>query len=183
MYGGHAADGPRLDTCEMMDASRQSWTPMSTLVRETAAPAGVACNGCVYAIGGDITPRLTQVLDTALNVWQKKADLPVDCDWGPAAVVVKDLIYVVGGRSKACLCYNPRQDIWTTLSQPHVHHIYGAATELNGRIMVGGGRDVDYTSMDDVEVYDPANDNWRKMVLTLPKILHGHRMLALPLFE
>ena len=116
---------------------------------------------------GVIAP--TAAIDTP---WTARANMPTPRA-AVAAVVLDDLIYVIGGKgafssSDAVEAYDPVTDTWATKAPLPTPRASLAATVVDGKIYTFGG--IDYTGIDGfggtgaaydvVEIYDPATDTW-----------------------
>lgn len=133
-----------------------------------AAHAVVATADAIYALAGtgrDGKP----VLDVERfdgKTWTRETALPGERLNAPAAAVIGDTIYLIGGFGTttnrpvtAVHRYNTRTRGWSDaapLPAPRGGH---AAIVLNGRIhVIGGGNST--STIDDHSVYDPAANKW-----------------------
>jgi N-acetylneuraminic acid mutarotase len=133
-----------------------------------AAHAVAATATAIYALAGtgrDGKP----VLDVERfdgKVWTRDASLPGEGLNAPAAVVIGDTVYLIGGFGTttnqpvtSVQRYHTRTRVWSDaapLPAPRGGH---AAVVLNGRIHVIGGGNATST-IDDHSVYDPAANAW-----------------------
>ena len=127
----------------------------------------------VYVIGGyvDVVPTAAVWRYTpSTERWDALPSLRV-ARGSPAAAVVGDTIYVVGGsrdeqgQTTGAMSSVERYEIgdaaWTLLDQdmPTPRHHHGAAA-VNGNVLVVGGRNDDDLSLDAVEQFNPETGRW-----------------------
>jgi N-acetylneuraminic acid mutarotase len=132
------------------------------------APAAVALDGKIYVIGGfgTVTNRPTsEVLVFTLKTkqWGRATDLPAPRG-GHAAVVMNNLIHVVGGgNSRSTIAdhsvFDPATNHWS--KRAPLPHAEGspAAVVFGGKLYAIGGRSGP-RDFGDMFVYDPARDSW-----------------------
>ncbi len=138
----------------------------STLYGHTA----VSYKHFIYVFGGASSSSFygeyfsfgTFVLDTVNKTWSRKADMPSNC-LGGSSVVYRDIIYVLEGREKCCMSYDPDLDQWETHSKPTVAHDRPTAVVWKDRILLCGGVE---TSV--IEEYNPDTDTWSQWKHQLP---------------
>jgi N-acetylneuraminic acid mutarotase len=89
------------------------------------------------------------------------ADMPEPRIAG-AAATLGDFIYVAGGAggSNALLRYDPSRNEWNRLAGLSESREHTAATVLEGKLYVLGGRWSGAGELTSVEIYDPATDTW-----------------------
>ena len=90
----------------------------------------------------------------------------------PGVAVLNNKIYVTGGwvtqyddNSRSVECYDPDTNTWSKVANMNFARCQHALASLNGKLYaIGGlywsGPGYGFTVMDDVEVYDPADDTW-----------------------
>jgi N-acetylneuraminic acid mutarotase len=134
-------------------------------------------NGRCYTVGGEtaenghIALSVVEAYDPVTDQWTTLADMPT-ARIAPAAAVIDDVIYVVGGWRDAATtaesyldvveAYNPATDSWSTLRSMSEVHAFFTASAVDGKLYVMGGAQVPAPSAgtDIVEVYDPATNRW-----------------------
>ena len=133
-----------------------------------SAHAVVSTGDAIYAIGGTGIggAPVLEVERFDGHGWHDESTLPGEGLNAPAAAVVGERIYVIGGFGTTTnvpisdvLIYDTRSRTWRTaapLPAPRGGH---AATALNGKIHVIGGGNSRSTLADHSE-YDPAADRW-----------------------
>lgn len=93
----------------------------------------------------------TQEYDVQLKSWVYRAEMPIPCPEG-AAAIVRDAIYLVSGDGGACMRYQPSTDSWTLLTKMKFG-IPLSAVEWKGSLLVGG-----YSRT--YKEYDPDTESW-----------------------
>jgi N-acetylneuraminic acid mutarotase len=117
-----------------------------------------------------------QSYDTSTDTWKFLAPLPssiTDTD-GASAVAIQNQLYVVGGRAKLCLQYNPVSNTWAILQNTALQHYYGTAVILKGKIMLLGG-----STSDQIEEYDMEKNEWQLSSMRLPSKMQQHQTIIL----
>lgn len=146
------------------------WHARPDLRQARAAHAVVSTRTAIYALAG--TGPSGPVLEVERydgGQWVAETQLPGAGLNAPAAVVLGDKIYLIGGfntttnvPSSDVLVYDIAHAAWSTaapLPAPRGGH---AAAVLGGRIhVVGGGNS--RSTIADHSVYDPAADQWRNL--------------------
>jgi len=145
-----------------------TWQREPDLLAARAAHAVVATLSAIYVLGGtgaDGRP----VLDVERfdgKAWTRETTLPAEGLNAPAAAVVNDTIYLIGGFGTttnqplaSVRAYNVRTRQWSDaapLPAPRGGH---AAIVFEGRVhVIGGGNAV--STIDDHSVYDPKTNVW-----------------------
>ena len=136
--------------------------------------------GKIYVIGGYPTNRFSvtavQVYDSGANQWEMANRLPVSLNHSMAAAV-DGIVYVICGQTKTFItgpfldtvfAYDPATDEWTPRSPMPTARSGGAATVVDGKIYVAGGR---HPGGRDFAVYDPRQNTWT----TLPDLPGSQR--------
>jgi N-acetylneuraminic acid mutarotase len=157
--------------CGGDDATGPSWHEMPPLLHGRSAHAVVSDRETVYAIGGtgeDGRPVLA-VERFDGRVWTQVTTLPGEGLNAPAAVLMHDRIFVLGGfeattnvPTDRVLVYDTKTRKWSeapSLPAPRGGH---AAVVIGGRIHVVGGGDQASTLALHSE-FDPATGGWREL--------------------
>jgi N-acetylneuraminic acid mutarotase len=135
-------------------------------------------NGKVYLMGGldqsapsDSAIPTVFSYDLAADVWSKRADME-SSRFSPAATVLNDNLYVLGGYTNANQSadtitalasveqYDPTDDVWTYRSDMNQSRWGFQAVALNGKIYAFGGVTTGGVPVSSVEEYDPQVDSW-----------------------
>lgn len=146
------------------------WESAPEMRESRAAHAVVSARSGIYALAG--TGPDGPVLEVERfdgRRWTAETRLPGNGLNAPAAAVIKDTIYLIGGfntttnvPSSDVLTYDLRRKTWGSaapLPAPRGGH---AAVVLNGRIHVVGGGNSQSTLADHSE-YDPKTNQWRDL--------------------
>ena len=158
----------RMDRLDIYDPETNRWSkgPKMPTRRDPVSVAVVST--CLYVIGGfgwppalaGVGPLLTSIeeYDPRTHRWQKRGDM-LDLRYAFETVVVKDNIYLIGGRTDpeylaSVDVYNPQKESWRNISElPTPLSPYGAAA-VKGHIYVFGGYNRERGHIPDVLVYD-----------------------------
>jgi N-acetylneuraminic acid mutarotase len=148
-----------------------SWHEMPPLLYARSAHAVTGDRETVYALGGtgaDGEPVLA-VERFDGRVWTRVATLPGSGLNAPAAVLLKEKLYVIGGFEATSNVPTDRVHVWDTktrrwseaapLPAPRGGH---AAAMLGGRIHVLGGGN-ESSTLAQHTVFDPVADSWREL--------------------
>jgi len=161
-----------LRTVMLFDTVAGAWTSGAALPRGTDNVAVLGAGGVVHAIGGEARTA-HQVYDPAGNWWSAGPASP-RIRFASAATVLNGRLHLIGGwnydnGASASLAshdmFDPTTGAWTPLAPLATARNAAAATVLDGRIVVIGGRApgiraADQTSLASCEVYDPGADHW-----------------------
>jgi N-acetylneuraminic acid mutarotase len=161
-----------LRTVLLFDNATATWSSGAALASGTDNVAVVALAGRVHAIGGEARTA-HQIYDPVAGSWSAGPASP-RIRFASAAAVLGGRLHVIGGwnydnTSSASLAshdiYDPVAGIWTAAAPLATARNAAAATVIDGRILVIGGRAPgiranDQTSLASCEVYDPATDRW-----------------------
>lgn len=147
-----------LDTVEVFDPAgnggKGSWTTKQHLNTPRGAPAIVAVNGKIYAIGGqrqghdaiDTVEEFDPDANGGFGAWTTKPSVMPHPRQQSAAAVVNDKVYIIGGRVpgvgdiSSVDVYDPALDTWTTeASLPTARQLLGAEVVSGTIYAVGGG--------------------------------------------
>ena len=188
VIGGQGADKNKISSVERVQKNNRQWDILPDLPTSIQHPMGAAYGKCVYVFGGiDVTGHTTSayVYGKHMKSWRNLPDMPMVCSYG-SAVVLKGMIYIVGGFGCSCMSFDPILNVWTTLSQCRHEHADGPALAWKDKILVCGGRSNEAkrdngtagrTSV--IEEYDPEADNWAVSQIELPQRLSAHFMFAI----
>lgn len=144
------------------------WTPAASMQHPRAAHAVVATKDAIYALAGtgDGGAPIMEVERFDGEQWSVETKLPGAGLNAPAAVMLRDQIYLLGGfnmttnvPSDAVEVYDTKAHRWgfaTPLPAPRGGH---AAVVLDGRIHVLGGGNSE-TTLASHDVYDPETMTW-----------------------
>ena len=194
-----------IDNAWEYDPVNDSWKALAPLPTKRGSPVAEAVGGKIYVIGGAsmhpgsketaVHPRrphrslgTNEVYDPVTNTWATRADMPTARNHA-AVGVVRDKIYVIGGRVGAAFMttpasatdlveeYDPAADQWGPLkvSMPTPRSAMAWGT-YKGKIYVAGGEMRDekiFGAFRVVEALDPVANHWT----TLPPmaiVRHGH---------
>ena len=160
--GGHNRDRGVLSTVEEYDPKTDTWTRKADMPTPRCHMSISTVNGKIYAIGGvnqgPDWPAISVVeeYDPATDTWTKKADMPTSRSAFDTAAV-NGKIYAIGGNTGKWLVgpylstveeYDPVTDIWTKKADMPIERFELAASALNGKIYVVGGRSRPQTPFD-----------------------------------
>jgi N-acetylneuraminic acid mutarotase len=174
VVGGFTQNGIT-DRVEVWEAEKKNWSQLPSLPIPLHHTTVSVVNGKLYVIGGFTsklwTPFNTNYeYDPLKNKWSVKASMPTKRG-ALAAAEIDGKIYIVGGANKiknsltnspALEVYDPKNDTWKKLAPLTTPRDHMAASSLNGKIYVIGGRiDVDFrNNLDTNEEYDPETNHW-----------------------
>ncbi len=174
VVGGFTQNGIT-DRVEVWDAENENWSQIPSLPIPLHHTTVSAVNGKLYVIGGFTSNLWTPVntnyeYDPLKNKWAVKASMPTERG-ALAAAVIDGTIYIAGGANKinnslintpALEMYDPENDTWKKLAPLPTPRDHMAASSLNGKLYVIGGRiDVNFrNNLDTNEEYDPETNHW-----------------------
>jgi len=159
-----------LKSVEVFDTKEQKWSSISPLQIPRKGLAVVACNGKIFAIGGQQCSwnclGNVECYDPSTNKWTEVASL-TSPRRNASAIVVEDRIYVVGGYngSKAVgtvEMYDPVQNAWSKVESMAVCRSGASSVALDGTIFVVGG----FTGrcfLNSMEAYSMDSEQWSSM--------------------
>jgi N-acetylneuraminic acid mutarotase len=196
-----AACEPATNQTWALDLQDMRWLPMAPLPAARYAAVAQYIDGDLHVITGATEDRETISNDhfimpirapgtaaTALpplekQHWRQAPPIPAGGDHA-AAVVIDNLIYVIGGEHgharvtmdpaqccgtywvhKYLFRYDPKSEKWTRLADMAIgsSHIERQTVVIDGRILVLGGTGDKDIFVDEVQEYDPATDRWRRL--------------------
>ena len=91
-----------LDTNEMYDPEKDSWTSLQPLPTKRSGLAASAIDNNIYVLGGESTEKTfnnNEKYDTVAQTWSRESPLP-SARHGLSAVSIDDKIYVIAGGPK-----------------------------------------------------------------------------------
>lgn len=139
-----------LDLVDVYDPATDSWTHKQPLNTQRGAPAVVAVNGKIYAIGGKGEHRALDTVEEFNpdeNTWTTKQSRMPHPRIRSAAALADGKIYVIGGETigvngeiiSTVDVYDPSNDTWMTVAPlPTARRILGAAAVDSTIYAVGG---------------------------------------------
>ena len=178
------------DQFSAYDAKNDVWRVLSPLPAKRHHITLSSVQGKVYAMGGFYgalpdwqVQSSIFVYDPKLDVWASSGDMPTPRGEHVSAVV-KDKIYIIGGRlaetpntkhiddyveTRLTQVYDPKTNTWTRLADAPTPRNSAAAGVINGKIYVVGGRQNQHdpegrlrlNNLNTLEVYDPETDQWQ----------------------
>lgn len=155
VFGGGSGGGsayPVMSTVEAYDPATDTWTRKADMPRVNELLSTSVMGGKIYAIGGqreegafrDVYPTV-DMYDPATDTWTKKADAPLPRKVH-SACVLKDIIYVFGGRNviggwpqSTLFHYDPAADTWAAREDMPYEVATAAVSTVDGRIYLIGG--------------------------------------------
>jgi N-acetylneuraminic acid mutarotase len=184
--GGFSNQGV-VNTVEVFDPAAfngiGSWSPTPAMPTARHGLAVAVVNGKIYAIGGQGSSSLTNVVevyDPNSNSWSTTVTivnlrdgtlLDVPLALMPtvrvafAAAAVNGKIYAIGGGGadigglNTVEVYDPISNSWGTAASMPTRRTWVAAAVVNGKIYAMGGRNSSGVT-NTVEVYDPISNSW-----------------------
>ncbi|XP_076825297.1 kelch-like protein 36 isoform X2 [Clavelina lepadiformis] len=147
---------------EYYTPTTNKWTTMSPMKQGRHGNSLVACEGFLYAIGGQGDGLLFDFFDHLKSVeryqprkdeWNDVAPMTTARTWF-ASVAVGGFIYATGGESKEGTTeksvekYDVTANKWTRVSDMNYARSYHSACVMQGKIYVVGGSDVCCTTQD-----------------------------------
>ena len=145
---------------------KNMWTVMEGEASNTLHCSVTAFNEELYVIGGDEHLKRVDKYNPSLDEWKEFASMKTSraCH---CAVVVENLIYVLGGRDnsvchKSIECFSASTNHWTDRPSMNVARQFAGAAVSCGKIFIAGGySDTDFRSLEgSCEMFDPVQDQW-----------------------
>ncbi|KAI8507228.1 Kelch-like protein 24 [Branchiostoma belcheri] len=183
-YDSSKDDGCKyLDSVEVYDPNRNEWMEGKQLLNPVSSFAIASCDGKLYVIGGKgqtgVCSPQVQCYVSDKNCWETRAPMPRKGECINAALL-NSLIYVVGGKLPAILCYDPKADTWISLAERLTLWEFCGIAACNGKLYITGGSDREQRSteeadqsLDTVQCYDPGT-NTLTFSLPLPEAVNCH---------
>ncbi len=163
VLGGNDNDNIELDSVEYLNETTGSWCVTTGLPYALCDHAAVSYKQYLVVLKGSWGSGTNLLLDTVDKTWYEGHEMPLDYGFA-SSVVYRDRIYVLGGREKCCMSYNPDDCQWQTHSAPRGSHAEGSAAVVwRDRILLCGG---DKTL---IEAYNPDTDTWTDWKHSLPR--------------
>ena len=165
--GGHCRR--TLNTAEFYKIPTDEWNRIAAMKQRREEHALVSCEG-VFALGGKDGNKVlssVEILRELHREWKNVAPMQTP-RFLLAAVNCKGIIYAIGGQShihhttslKTVERYHAETDAWSYVSEMKKERFGHAACVLNGKIIVVGGRGINYNHVREIECYDPSADTW-----------------------
>ena len=187
--GGNAGMDVALSSVEFYEVAKNKWKTISSMNLPRRGNALVACNGCLYTLGGAENYYSVERLEKLSEKW--KLTKPMQTGRSNfAAVHLNGMIYAIGGendemaedlddfeRLKSVERYNPTENAWRYVKDMNFKRYNHCACVLNKKIFVFGGKDEKDQPIFKIESYNPANDNWVIVGETINEI-RGHSIVA-----
>ncbi|XP_067375116.1 kelch-like protein 4 isoform X2 [Channa argus] len=173
--GGH--DGwSYLNTVERWDPQARQWNYVASMSTPRSTMGVTALNGKLYAVGGrdgSSCLRSMECFDPHTNKWSTCAPM-AKRRGGVGVATYNNFLYAVGGHdapasnhcSRLSDCverYDPKTDMWTTVSSLSVPRDAVGVCLLGDRLYAVGGYD-GQTYLNTVQSYDAQNNEWTEEV-------------------
>ncbi len=157
------------------DLSRGAWDDSGSVAPRPFAGDHHAVEvlaGRLYLFGGFNTEGRTQIYDPAVDRWSLGAPMPF-AGASSASAVIGGRIYVAGGivgdsTTPEAAVYDPASDSWRRIAPMPAGRNHAASASDGRRLFVFGGRgkgsgdrNVVANGFADVQIYDPATNQWR----------------------
>jgi N-acetylneuraminic acid mutarotase len=181
-FGGQEDEGVPGVAVQAYDVATDTWTGRTSRVAVYKTNGVGKIGSKLYFSGGYNT--VGSLPDATARVWAydygrdqliRKADLPIVSAEGVSGVISGKL-YVLPGAcngnnypqpgycaeeaTRRFYRYDPATNTWVSRPQaPHFHR-NGAATVIDGKFYVTGGRDASGDFVTALDVYDPATNTW-----------------------
>uniref|UniRef100_A0A8C7XCQ7 Kelch-like family member 38b n=1 Tax=Oryzias sinensis TaxID=183150 RepID=A0A8C7XCQ7_9TELE len=185
VLGGLGPDRRLTSSVQRYNSMFNQWELIAPMPEAVLHPAVAATNQRIYVFGGEDVlknpVRLIQVYHIGRNMWSKMENRTVKNVSAPA-VVLKELIYIVGGYTRRMLAYDVKTNCFTVCANLKERKMHHSAIVLNNKLYITGGRYL--TGQDDVEdsnsfeVYDSLTDSWTSAG-SLPHKLFDHGSVTL----
>jgi N-acetylneuraminic acid mutarotase len=170
VVGGLDGFGRTLDSLEIYDLAKDTWTLGPIMPQAMHHPAIATDGKLIYVVGGFLglsrqTVDMAWAYDPNLREWRELAK-PGDFRGGAAATFLDGKLYLLGGVTDAGVTasaevYDPASDKWDNLPSMSLARQDLAAFALDGKVYAVGGRDSGTDTTDRVEAYDPKTGKWQ----------------------
>ncbi|XP_066274085.1 kelch-like protein 24 [Branchiostoma lanceolatum] len=179
------------DSTEVYSEETNSWNAAAPLKQAISSFGIASCCEKMYVFGGKIaSDRVTNVVqcyDPTQDEWTFAAPLPTWQYKCVSACTVNAKIYVV---SDCILCYNPKEDFYDFLAEPHSPWDLSSATAYGSEIFITGGylsasasqesrENNKDTCLCTAQCYN-VNSDAMVVVKSLPLPLWGHCSVTIP---
>lgn len=204
VFGGGGPDFKSLDSCVCYNPSTNVWETLANMPTKRSGTAGFLIQNKIYIVGGGFKKpdgnfqflTTVEIYDPLTNTWETGPAMDQPHDY-PAATLVGDTIYILGGHHpEACLggpktdpgfdyCerWTPGQKAWEKIAPLPTPRFAASALTRNDTIYTSGGvafTPDGFNNFDFFENYSPMNNQWHKDAeLTLPWPAAGQGMLCL----
>jgi len=164
------------------DAIEDSWRSgpnLPSIYPAVENPAVIEYNGEIYVFGGQTSPFSGAVnkaakFSTSFGKWTMLANMPT-ARGGNGAVVVNDLIYVVGGMTsagtslKTVEIFDPKTGNWSSSTNLTIARDNAGVIAIDDKIYAIGGRTRFVNEvLSSVEVFDPSTETWTILHTQMP---------------
>ena len=172
VLGGCDKDNQKLAVCEKFHMADGVWSSAAPMLEPLWRPLVAAAAGKVYIVPRDF-PSSTriQVYDVTANTFSWTAQLPQHPQniLGACLVAVDEKLYLLGGKQRLAVQYNPAVAQWTQLQlQPSATYDWGCCGVVHdGKLLLCGG---DTTGEDKnlVEEFDINTQQWKTTRIKIP---------------
>ena len=147
-----------------------SWTTKQPVPESVLDASGTSVDNKLYMVAGETSSNhisTLRIYDPVTDNWTIGPDLPGPAVEDPAVTEFSGKLYVFGGSTESlsgaitnAAVYDPELSAWTSLAPMPTARGGATAEELEGKIYVMGGIDVNGESLDTVEIYDPNTNIW-----------------------
>uniref|UniRef100_A0A0D6R9A4 Attractin/MKLN-like beta-propeller domain-containing protein n=1 Tax=Araucaria cunninghamii TaxID=56994 RepID=A0A0D6R9A4_ARACU len=167
------------------------WSTKASLPGKLTDHAVVGYNNDnVFIIGGakedgNVTNEVW-MYDAVLHSYTMRTPMP-EARYRFGAALVKDKIYVVGGRNislddneamvKSTFIYDIQANKWSRGKNSLEYHSDTCADSLDGKVYMIGGYGANYSYLNVAEVYDPVMDDWSSLP-SMPTARGDHMCVA-----
>lgn len=179
VIGGFDAYGEALQTVEVYNVYNNSWKKVSPLPEPLHHTAAGIYDGKIFVVGGFtsdagdwIPTNKLFVYDPVNDKWKYGKPMPT-ARGALSAQFVDGVLYAIGGQRSSDIdpsqilntneAYDPTSDTWTSKSPMLTSRHHAAASTVDGKIYVLGGRAVNNSALANMnvnEMYDPIKNTW-----------------------
>ena len=201
IFGGGGPDFQSHNNCVCYDPQSDSWQTLADMPTKRSGTAAFLIENKIYVIGGGFKKtdgnfqflKTVEVYDPQTNSWSSAPDMLQPHDY-PAASVVDNTIYIIGGHHpEACLggpktdpgfdfCerWTPGDAQWEQVANLPTPRFAASAITLNNKIYTAGGvafTPEGFNNFDFFETYSPETNQWKEeAALKLPWPAAGQGM-------
>jgi len=172
--GGENESYVALNSAELYDPVNNSWTTVASMNLARRVHAAILLpDGKVLVSGGQnstLSTDTAEVYDPGNNSWLYTSNNLSAGRFGHSATLLNNgKVLVVGGEASGGIVrnsaelYNPTTNTWSPAPpMSSARNSHTAMLLPDGRVLVAGGRNtaIASSSLNTVEVYDPANNTW-----------------------